>query len=702
MKCLKYLSLAMGCVLASPLFGKVSQASLNGPWTFTLDQDPAITVTVPHTWNAVDGVEGKNPKRRGNALSVQSNEYRRGTGVYTRTFHVSSLGKRLYVRGEGASQVSTISINGQVVGKHEGAFTAFCYDISHAIKVGDNQISVSVDNRYNDNIVPLSGDFTLFGGLYRNISLISDDAKLDDAYMPMDFFASPGYWLNYEGDGVLSVEALVVDPKKEVVNFSIATANRTFKGSGECVRVPAGEHPRFAAIAKALPDHPDVKRYLGNPNAWVLRQQFKVSPLHEWSLEKPVLHQFKVTFKGRDGKSIKQMSRKIMYGLRTFKITDQGFIINREQPITLHGVNRHQDVMGKGWALSYEDELRDMEMIREMGANGLRTAHYPQSSTIYDYCDEHGIAVWSEITCIEKVRDRPEFIANAKVQATEMILQLSNHPSVVVWGLYNEIYHQTSAADRKHNMVKVLTEINDHMVAISDRPIIGNSNQNDRKLHDITEVLGKNSYPGWYGGGPAGMKGAIAGLLGNRKAGQPVAVGEYGHGADIADHQIPAKQPRPVSPWHPEEWQAYAHQINYRHIKAEPRLWGTFIWAMFDFASVERHEGARAGVNDKGLVTGDRQVRKDAFYLYKANWNKAPMVHLESKRFDKRPVGKTTVRAYSNQPQVSLTINGHTFAPQKPNGECVATWTDVPLIKGKNKLIVRAGNCIDQMEITAE
>ncbi len=641
---------------------------LCGTWDFSLGGTKE-RVTVPHTWNAKDAAKG--PKSSSNALSVQSTVYRRGKATYTREIPVTiKAGKRYFVRGEGASIVSEVFVNDKSAGKHEGAFGAFCYEVTDLLKPGaKNTLKITVDNTYNDDIVPLSGDFSMFGGLYRPVALIETDAL---CISPV-YFASPGVIIKQEkvsrSSAEITVETMLNGKAGTPADVSISVKDATGK------------------VVKSLKTSTTVPANKEEP----VKQKLMIAPVKLWQgRENPYLYTVEVTVTSGDGSSDTVVQP---LGLRTAKITaDKGFDLNGKMH-TLHGVSRHQDLDGKGWALSKEDEENDIKLMVDMGVDGLRTAHYPQSEHIYDLCDKYGIVVWSEVSAIEKVRSRPKFIENMKLQAKEMVLQHGNHPSICMWGIFNEIFHQTNAEDKKVDMVAVLKDMNAYMHTLDkSRPTVAATNQPDNaSLNSIPDHLAANLYPGWYGGSPESM-GAKIDAYRKKNPKRGFGVSEYGHGADIGTHEYPLKQPSPSSSKHPEEWQAYGHEMNYREIKKRPQLFGTYVWCMFDFASANRKEGARAGINDKGLVTYDRKTCKDAYYFYKANWNTTdPMIYLTSKRYTKRPAGNVEVKAYTTAPNAELYINGKKVGKtEKADDIHVVHWKDVPLKAGTNKVEVRA------------
>lgn len=663
------LALAVSCASLPSALSRTSH-DLGGPWKFSFEGDPAPSdVIVPHTWNARDGADGSDGAA--SALSVQGNSYKRGKGTYTREMELSpEKGKRYFLRFEGASIVADVEVNDRKAGRHEGAFGAFCFEVTDLLVPGKNRITVTVDNTFNRDILPLGGDFSMFGGLYRPLALI----ETDDICIKPDYFASPGVFVAQkelnEREGHIEVTTFLSarnsPAKKGVVSIQVKSPEgRVVARSEEKLDIaPGGEWKNVQKLV--------VK----NPRLWQGRSS-------------PALYQVVVSLKTEEGQSdeVKQP-----LGFRTVSIDPaKGFVLNGK-PMQLKGVNRHQDREGKGWAVSARDEAQDMKYMLDMGVDALRTAHYPQTEHMYDLCDRNGLIVWTEVPAVEKVRDTIPFRENMKQQAMEMLLQHGNHPSICLWGIFNEIYHQCSAEDRKADMITVLKELNSCIKELDPgRMTVAATNQPGNKtLNTISDVLAQNMYPGWYGGGPKGMGGGLDSLA-RQYSDRGVGVSEYGHGASIYLHQSPCSQPVPVSYWHPEEWQAIGHEENYREIRKRPNIWGTFVWNMFDFASDARKEGERPGMNDKGLVTYDRKTPKDAYFFYKANWNPELMCYITSRRFTERNQAEVPVKVYSNADSVELKVNGKVVGTSlAPDELRRAVWEKVPLKKGKNNLEIKA------------
>ncbi len=617
---------ALGLALSPALAREVTP--LVGEWEYRFGAEPATKVQLPHCWNAWDAAEGAQGKKN-DARSVNSGVYKRGAATYTRRLSLAKeAGKRYFVRCGGASIVADVAVNGKPAGRHEGAFTAFCYEITDLLQDGDNTLTLKVDNTHQDHIAPQRGDFSLFGGLYRGVELVETDKLCID---PL-FHASPGVFVTTkslaEDKAVIEVKTLLNSTNAEAAEADLCVVVRDAEG-----RDVASNRRRISLAA-------------GEGRSVQLDVLEIPSPIRWDGVANPYLYTVQVELSTVDGQRDSLVQP---LGLRTACIDpERGFILNGKA-MQLRGVSRHQDRHGKGWALSAEDEREDIDLMTRMGVTALRTAHYPQSTHIDELCNKAGLVVWSEVPNVNLVRDSEAFRANNRQQAMEMVYQNWNHPSICMWGIYNEIYHQPEPVQRQVKQEDELEELNAFMQQLDPtRMTVAASNQPGRqRLNSLPQHIAFNTYPGWYGGGPETMKTNLEGFI-RSLPGKGVGVSEYGHGASIHMHENPASRPSPTAFWHPEEWQSHAHEINYQCIRSTPQIWGSFVWNMFDFGSSARYEGDSPGINDKGLVTYDRKVCKDACYFYKANWNPEPMVYITSRRFAERKRAHVPVKVYTD------------------------------------------------------
>ena len=400
-----------------------------------------------------------------------------------------------------------------------------------------------------------------------------------------------------------------------------------------------------------------------------------------WSPENPRLYPVTIRV-GNDAKTLN-------VGFRTMEFREDGFYLNGKKR-KLRGVCRHQDRDGLGWGRSAADEEEDVRWIRKMGADAVRTSHYPQSEAFYDLCDRHGLIVWSELPNVNGIWFTPQAEANERMMAKEMVEQHRNHPCIFAWGLFNELYNKrmTEAPEpRMAALAKYVKELD------PTRPTVGASCQVQRTdLHKVPDQIGFNLYPGWYGSSSTMMRERIDDAFAKNPAIRIAAVSEYGAGAGAHQHaDAKAKPEKCNSPFHPMEFQAYYHWRQYPAIKEDPRIWGSFAWVMFDLGSDAKREGEHQGLNDKGLISWDRMVAKDSFYFYKANWNPEPMLHLVGQGMTDTTNRQATVLAFSNVGPVTLTVNGQCVGTKEPDGAKGVLWENVPLRTGDNEIEVVAG-----------
>ena len=645
-------------------------ADPTGPWKF-IKQDVApdaafdawTDVTVPHTWNNLDGQNGKG-----------DGGYYRGPGWYARKLDVPAnwAGRRIFLRFDAASLVADVYLNGQHLGQHRGGFGAFAYEVTGIAKPGaENVLRVKVDNTKVEDVPPLSGDFTVFGGLYRPVHLFSTDAT---CITPLDHGSS----------GVLLTQKSV-SPSQAMVQVDTKISSNLAASAPVTVAVDlvdaAGKVVQTASVQGQVPPNTTVPVSVPLP----------IKAPHLWNGRiDPYLYQVRVKVQ-RDGKDVDEVTQPL--GIRTVQITDaQGFLLNGK-PYPIHGVNRHQEVMDKGWALTPEDNEADFKMMADMGVTAIRLAHYPQSDNVHDIADRLGILLWQEIPIVEQIRDTPAFTANVTQQLEEMILQGYNHPSIAFWGIFNEL--NASWVKFKHpDAVPLLTSLRDlaHKLDPS-RPVVAAAFTADpQPIQLVPDWTSVNNYPGWYWGKSEQLADSIKKAANSFKK-KRLAVSEYGAGANPDQHQEGkiTKAPNAGGGFHPEEYQTYQHEIQYAQIKDNPLVWGSFVWAMFDFASDGRSEGGSTGINDKGLVSHDRKTKKDAYFFYQANWSPQPMVYIASRRSTPRKQSNTPVEVFTNSPAgAELIVNGKSLGTAKPDKVSVCRWPSVQLQPGENKIEARA------------
>jgi beta-galactosidase len=659
---LSLMALVIATSIASSRAGTRQDQLLGDGWKFIKD-DAGLTagtdawenVTIPHTWNTKSADSGDHTGDPHFKFG-----YYRGACWYAKTLDIPATwqGKRVFIRFEAASLVARTYINGQLLGEHRGGFTGFCYELTPYLKYGGaNELRVQVDNSHQDDIPPLSGDFNVDGGIYRPVHLIVTDPV---CISPLNM-ASPGVYLTAtsitDSSAEVEVKTLVSDgasaPADIKVTAQIADANGTVVATST---QPASAQSGTTTEVLSKVDVP-------SPHLWNGRKD-------------PYLYTATISLV-RGGDVADSISQPL--GLRTVAISeDKGFLLNR-QPYPIHGVNRHQDWGDQGWAATPANYDEDMQLMLDMGVTAIRLTHYPQSDTIHNLADHNGILLWNEVSLVNYISDSPAFAANAEQQLRELILQRYNHPSVAFWGLFNELDNQKGPKpdDLLQHLKSVVQELD------STRLIVAAADHYKRSYNLIPDHTCFNIYPGWYG--RFGTLDSAIAMASKEFGGKRIALSEYGAGSNTAQHEEgPLTQPAPRGPYHPEEWQTYVHETDWAAIQDNPVFWGSFLWCMFDFQVAGRNEGGQPHLNDKGMVTQDRNTKKDSYFFYQANWTDKPMVHIASSRMTPRRLVQTGVEVFSNCGQVELTLNGKSLGTVQPDKVKVFRWPNVRLQSGAN------------------
>ena len=610
------------------------------------------TVTVPHCWGWEEAQSGKN--------------YFRGPGWYRRELNISAQpGKRYFLRFEAASLVADVYLNEKLMGEHRGGFGAFCFEITKQLSsTGTNLLAVRVDNTKAPDIAPLAGDFSVYGGLYRPVHLI----VTDEENFSLTDHGSPGVaWLQTSVSGteaVLDVTAQISNgtkaktPLKLVASVVAADGKVVVSGERAVTLSPSDTAPYFLRLTVPQP--------------------------HLWNGRKdPYLYQAVVELRATNDVAVDRVEQPL--GLRFYSVDpDKGFFLNG-QPYHLHGVDRHQDFMNKGWAISEANMDEDIALLKELGATVVRCAHYQHSDYFYSLCDRAGILVWAEIPQVNLIRNTPEFETTSRNQLLDLIRQSLNHPAIFVWSLFNEISGSSDDPHRELQDLNALAHGED-----PTRPTIAATMATPRpQMNKIPDLLGWNIYPGWYSGAKEEYGRDLDVRRGDSKSGG-FSVSEYGAGANPAQHEQNPQKPKTTGQWHPEEWQAEVHEDAWAAMKQRPFVWGTFVWCMFDFAVSTRNEGNTPGLNDKGLVTRDRKTKKDAFYFYKANWSDEPMIYITSRRFTGHTNAVTDVKIYSNAQAPELFLNGVSQGKRSDGVNGVFIWKNLTLSPGENNISAKA------------
>lgn len=607
---------------------------LDHGWTLT-KEGVTTEVTIPHTWNAADGQDG-------------GNDYYRGTCIYRTQFDQPELplGGRAVLEFEGVAMSATVTLNGQQVTEHKGGYSTFRVDITDALQA-ENLLEVAVDNSRNDTVYPQQADFTFYGGIYRPVRLYLVPAA--------------HYTLAENGAVPIKVTPIVTDLDARTVEVTVEAA------------VTGGGRASFAL------DGQTAEAVVEDGVAKVV---FTLENAHLWDgLEDPYLYTVTATLDNGEQACAR-------FGCRRFEIDpQQGFLLNgRSYP--LRGVSRHQDRKGIGNALTRKEHEEDIDLILEMGANTIRLAHYQHAQAFYDLCDEHGLVVWAEIPYISQHMTNGR--ANTLTQMEELIVQNYNHPSIAVWGLSNEI---TAASVVNEELLENHRALNDlaHRLDPTRKTTMANifMLEIDSPILEIPDVSSYNLYYGWYVG-EVEQNDEFYDTYHARYPERCIGLAEYG-----ADANPQYQSSHPERGDYTETYQCVYHEHMARMIADRPWIWATHVWNMFDFAADGRDEGGKRGENQKGLVTFDRKIKKDAFYLYKAYWSKVPFVHVCGSRYVDRPEEVTEIKVYSNQPEVTLYKDG-TLVERKA-GDKVFTFR--LSIDGEHSIEARAGECTDTIRI---
>lgn len=659
---------------------------LNGNWKFRskiMTDTPAAadyddtswtTVNIPHTWNATDAQDG-------------GNNYLRTVGWYRKNvpWNTAFQNKKLFIELLAASLQSECFINGESVGFHKGGYTAFRFDITSKMKPGNNIIAIKVDNRFSTEIMPLGGDFSMLGGIYRNISLI----VADQVHVDLADNASSGLYLTTTD---VSEAKADLEIKANIVNESSSSKTVTIEGviknpdSFEAVSsvpspvfdvqtmYPGGSAVRSVSKTVTIP----------SGGSYRLKEKVTIDNPRLWNGKKDP-YRYVVDLKVKDGEKVLDVVSEHV-GFRYFSVTKDGFFLNGNL-YPLRGVCKHQDRYNKGYAVSRADQDEDFGMMYDIGANAVRFAHYPHDPYAYDLCDRYGLVVWAEIPLVDTPGSAATFNEVTKTQLTELIRQQYNRPSIFFWGLQNEIRTQYDT-----QMKVLMKELNDLAHAEDPgRPTVQASNHTTARNWD-SDLFAWNYYPGWYVENPR-----FSGKLDDFKISEtrPTALSEYGAGGCIDHHEInPNKPVTNGGKFHPEEYQNKVHETAISDFVGRDFVWGTFLWNMFDFASDGRNEGNQPGMNDKGLVTYDRKIKKDAYFAYKANWSDDPMVYISSRRYTERREKITPVTIYSNCESVELFVNDISKGIKRNDDvQCgFFKWDNVELSSGENRVKAVAVN----------
>jgi beta-galactosidase len=628
---------------------RFQRAEVAGAQAAAFDDSAWAAVALPHTYNTPDGEAG--------------GPYYRGPAWYRRTLDLAAGSRRRFLEFDGAALAADVWLNGRHVGRHEGGYARFRMDVTALSRPGRNTLAVRVDNSPLPAVAPLGGDFTVFGGLYRGVRLIETDPLHIDL-------------LDHGGPGVqVDTEALAPDSARlrvqvKLRNGGAAATHRelvvTLKDAEG--RMVSRQRQRIR-LAGGAADTASALLQVRTPRLWQ-------------GVQDPYLYRLSAELvRGSTVTDAVQLP----VGLRQFAVDPQrGFLLNGT-PYPLQGVNYfHPGRPGRGVAVGDAEIEEDLRILTELGVTGLRLVHYQHPPRVYERADELGLVLWTEVPLNALMQETEAFRANVYQQLRELVRQNRHHASVAIWGVGNEVYRSDEPIRALLADLHALAKQEDpsrlttyaHCCAPDDHPMALQ-----------TDLAAYNRYWGWYDGDFTDL-GPWADRLHAKLPGKPIGLGEYGAGASALQQEDPPRRPEPGGRWHPEQYQALFHEAYGRQIAERPFLWGHFVWLGFDHASAGRNEGDRPGINDKGLVTYDRRMRKDAYHYYRAHWSRAPMVHIASRRHTPRPAGPATVKVYTNAERATLELNGRPIGSARAANRIVL-WPDVPLEPGRNTLVVR-------------
>ena len=625
----------------------MNRISLNAGWQFiklprgipvereNLDWE---TVSLPHTW-------------------YREEDPYHGLVLYRREIGVGKAWKKAFLEFEGADQRCRVFVNGKEIGEHNGAYARFRFPVPEAaLKSGELRIEALLDNRVSADVSPNFGDFTIFGGLYRNVNLlVTSEDHFDYCFYGTDGVIARAA-VQDDGSGLLALEPHVCTEREDACIVYTLTG-------------PEGE----LAAESTAPAKESVSLRVPEPKLWNGK---KAPELYTLRAELQI-----------DGETADEAE--IRVGFRTVSMSpDDGLRLNGEH-IKLCGVAKHQDRAGVFSAVSREQIDEDFALIREIGANAIRLSHYQHPQHTYDRCDEDGLLCWAEVPML-KMTENGALYANIEQQLIELVLQNIHHPSIFCWGIQNEI-GMFRDAPFMHEECRVLTAL---AKRLDPNRLVTAANLYNVKpasqLNAITDMVGYNLYFGWYYGEMPDYSKYLDNYHAQRPE-MPLGISEYGVDCNVKLH---SETPRVKD--YSEEYQALWHETVYPILQSKDYLWGSFIWNMFDFSSDRRSEGGVKYINGKGLVSHDRTLRKDAFYYYKAKWSAEPFVHLCASRFVRRARERIDVKIYTNLPRVTLWKDGEKIGIGENNGNGTVLLRDVALAPGINQLWAVSGDCEDR------
>ncbi len=685
------------------------EMALRSGWTFKLGPDSPTelqpetdatwtTVSVPHTWNRVGYYKDSPTSHINTAQNVVTTQ---GIGWYKLAFTppAGAAGMESFLQFDAASRMATVWLNGTLLGTHKGSFSRFRLNSTAALKPGQkNVLTVKVDNTKpalgssTADILPLTGDFFVYGGLYRPVSLVFTKKVHFDL---MDY-GSSGVYANTTSIGSAGAQVQVRERVRNDGEQSgtLVLRSRLVDAAGKT----AAQHEQSVTVSPGSVEERTLTLTVPHPHLWQ-------------GVEDPYLYRLVVELVDQSNQVSKDVDRiSVPFGIREVRFDPNNGLFLNGKHVVVHGVGYHQDREGKGWARDPEEVAADETTMREMGVTGIRLTHYQHGQPIHDLADRDGLVVWDEIPLVsqwtlgDSMEATPALRENARQQLREEISQDFNHPSVITWSIGNEIDFGRSIpgfvgenARRVPDPLPLLNELNKlaHELDPARPTTLATCCEARAAAPDasipitasVTDLSGANRYFGWYYDTVADL-GPHLDTLHQTRPSQPMAVTEYGAGGAISLHSDnalggPESRNRPQA----EEYESYIHEQNWSTLRSKPYLWGTFLWNSFDFGSTTRSEGNAQDINTKGIVTFDHQYKKDPYYFYKANWTTTPTVHINSSLYTDRAYRIADVRVYSNAPRTSLKVNGKLIGVLDACPDHICVWNGVALSPGANNII---------------
>jgi len=682
------------------------EMSLHDGWRFKLGPEsttelPAepdatwTTVSVPHTWNRVGYYKDAPASHINNAQNVVTTQ---GVGWYKLVFTPPANvdGMESFLQFDAASRIATVWLNGTMLGTHRGGFSRFRLDSTATLKPGQqNTLTVKVDNTKpalgssTADVLPLTGDFFVYGGLYRPVSLVFTRKM----HLDLMDYGSAGVYAKTtsiaSGRAQVEVRALVRNDSEQ--SGTVVLRTKLVDAQGKV----AGQEEQTVTVGPASVEERTANMAVPHPHLWQ-------------GVQDPYLYRLVVELSNKSSEEVDLVS--FPFGVRQVRFdSNEGLYLNGKH-VAVHGVGYHQDREGKGWAREPEDIAADEATMREMGVTGIRLTHYQHGQPIHDLADRDGLVLWDEIPLVsqwtlgESLQPTAALRENARQQLRELISQDFNHPSVITWSIGNEIDFGNSMpafvgnkSGARPDPLPLLKELNQLAHELDpDRPTtLATCCEGIQYAPDtvvpitasVTDLSGANRYFGWYYNTPADL-GPNLDTLHHTRPSQPMAVTEYGAGGAVSLHSDnalggPESRNRPQA----EEYESYIHEQNWSTMRSKPYLWGTFLWNSFDFATTTRSEGNSQDINTKGIVTFDHKYRKDAYFFYKANWTETPTVHINSSLYTERAYQTADVRVYSNAPKTSLKVDGKLIGMLADCPDRICVWNGIVLSPGVNEIV---------------